>query len=1362
VNSPYNQTLAATGGSTPYTWSLQAGSLPAGLSLAASTGVISGTPTASGTSNFTGKVTDNASATATKALSIVIAAAPAFMYAESPSQSGTMSSTYVNKLSLTWTPGTTDDWVIIASADISGSYCNLDAKVQMTLDGSQQDEQVVTPESYPMNPQYWLPVFMVKKAALTAASHTVNVDFCELKGNETAYIRNVRIVAFPKAALETYYVETSSADQGVNPAYATYATLNFTPTTAGNYLVIYNAEGYAIGSGALKVRAMNGAAQLCEMYEGTNAGSNGVAYYPFTYVDVISFSASAQTLKIDAAEVNDPQASAIRRCRILAIRTDGGAFAGAVSNSSTGASTTTSTSYVEKMTTAWTPAAGSNWLLLTTALANINTKSAGVDVQMQLNNSTTFNNNVKAMYDYNDNQTYINNNLAQIAGMNVVQNVSGTQQVDVDFKTGSSAYTAKIQDVHFVAIPMGSTQVPLSITTASLPADTVGVAYNQTLAATGGSTPYTWSLLSGSLPTGLSLNASTGAITGTPTASGTSSFTAKVTDNAAATASKALSIAVSAAISITTASLPADTVGVAYNQTLTATGGTGALSWSVSAGSLPAGLSLVAGTGAITGTPTTSGTSNFTVTATDTVSATGTKALSIVINAAISITTSSLPGGTVSAAYSQTLSATGGTGALTWSVNAGSLPAGLSLTSGGAISGTPSASGTSNFTVKATDTVTASATKALSIVISAGLSITTSSLPADTVNVAYNQTLAASGGTTPYTWSLQSGSMPTGLSLNASTGAITGTPTAAGTSSFTAKVTDNVSATATKALSIVINAAISVTTVSLPNGQLTAAYSQTLAATGGTGALSWSIQTGSLPAGLSLTAGTGAITGTPTATGTSSFTVLATDTVSATATKALSIIVTAAPLSITTTSLPGGTVNSAYNQTLSATGGVTPYTWSISSGSLPAGLSLVASTGAITGTPSTSGTANFTARVADNASSTATQALSIVVSAAASFQYAESLSQSSTGSTTYVNKVSLTWTPGAADDWVIIASADVSGSYSNLDAKVQMTLDGAQQDEQVITPEGYPMTPQYWLPIFMLKKVTLTAVSHTVNVDFLEMKGNETAYIRNARIVAFPKAALEMYYVETSATDQGVNPTYATYATLNFTPATVGNYLVIYSAEGGSIGSGAWKVRPMNNTTQLCEMYEGTNGGSYGLTYYPFAYADVINFSASAQTLKIDAAEVNDAQGSVIRRCRILAIRTDGGRFANAVTNSSTGLSTTTSTSYVEKMTTSWTPTAGTSWLLLTTALANINTKSAGVDVQMQLNNTTTFNNNVKAMYDYNDNQTYINNNLVEIAGMNVIQNVSGTQQVDVDFRTGNASYTAAIRDVHFVAIPMN
>ncbi len=133
-----------------------------------------------------------------------------------------------------------------------------------------------------------------------------------------------------------------------------------------------------------------------------------------------------------------------------------------------------------------------------------------------------------------------------------------------------------------------------------------------------------------------------------------------------------------AAISVNPASLPNGTVGTAYSQTVTATGGSGSYTYSVSAGALPAGLTLNASSGVISGTPTTAAASSFTVRATDGGGAFGSRAYTVTIAAApIVVNPASLPTATVGTAYSQTVSATGGTGSYTYSVSAGALPAGL-------------------------------------------------------------------------------------------------------------------------------------------------------------------------------------------------------------------------------------------------------------------------------------------------------------------------------------------------------------------------------------------------------------------------------------------------------------------------------------------------------------------------------------------------------------------------------------------------------------------------------------------------------------------------------------------------------------
>ena len=152
---------------------------------------------------------------------------------------------------------------------------------------------------------------------------------------------------------------------------------------------------------------------------------------------------------------------------------------------------------------------------------------------------------------------------------------------------------------------------------------------------------------------------------------------------------------------------------------------------------------------------------------------------------------------------------------------------------------------------------------------------------------------------------------------------------------------------------------------------------------GGITPYTWAISNESLPAGLTLDTSTGVISGTPATPGTAAFTVQATDSENPamTATEPLSITVNPAPLAVTTTSLPGATVGGSYRQTLAASGGIAPYTWSVSSGSLPTGLSLNPSTGVISGTPAVLGTSTFTVTVTDaqTPAMTASQQLSITV-----------------------------------------------------------------------------------------------------------------------------------------------------------------------------------------------------------------------------------------------------------------------------------------------------------------------------------------------------------------------------------------------
>ena len=305
-------------------------------------------------------------------------------------------------------------------------------------------------------------------------------------------------------------------------------------------------------------------------------------------------------------------------------------------------------------------------------------------------------------------------------------------------------------------------------------------------------------------------------------------------------------------LSISSTSLPNGQVGTPYSATLAAAGGRMPYQWSITSGALPAGLTLAAGTGVISGTPTAAGAGSVTVSVKDSSAPpqSSAKSLSITIGAqALAISTTSLPQGTVGTAYSATLMASGGKTPYSWSISSGTLPAGLALApSTGIISGTPTtAAAATSITVQVKDASAASksATLAITIVAGAGqpLAITSTTLPNGQVGKAYSATLAATGGKLPYTWSLTTGTLPAGLTLNASTGMITGAPTVTANGTTLAfKVTD--SSAQTKSASLVLNVSPATLTISIlnqPGGMVVTQTAKLLVTTNDLAGVRWTV-----------------------------------------------------------------------------------------------------------------------------------------------------------------------------------------------------------------------------------------------------------------------------------------------------------------------------------------------------------------------------------------------------------------------------------------------------------------------------------------------------------------------------------------
>lgn len=236
------------------------------------------------------------------------------------------------------------------------------------------------------------------------------------------------------------------------------------------------------------------------------------------------------------------------------------------------------------------------------------------------------------------------------------------------------------------------------------------------------------------------------------------------------------------------------------------------VAWSLSG---PGELTNISTSAVTYGAPTTvSANTSATVTATSVANKNVSTSITITVDAVFEITTFSFPGGTLGVAYAGEVTAGGAATPFTWTITSGSLPSGLTLTTSTStsfvtISGTPTLVGTSTFTLQVTNTGGTSVSQTFSITISPPppLIVVSGSLIDGTVGAAYSDTLQAANGVPPYSWSITSGSLPSGLSLSTA-GVISGTPTTTGTSTFTVKITDSstpTAETATGTLSLTVN-----------------------------------------------------------------------------------------------------------------------------------------------------------------------------------------------------------------------------------------------------------------------------------------------------------------------------------------------------------------------------------------------------------------------------------------------------------------------------------------------------------------------------------------------------------------------------
>ena len=937
----YSQPLSITGGVQPYSISVIIGPLSPGLSLSSS-GVISGTPTAIGTSNFTISVSDAINSQFSRALSITIGAAQ-FAFNQTPLPTGQVGSAY--SATVTAAGGTSPYVITILSGVLPTgiSFSNgvfsgtptISGNFPLTLQARDNTNATVTANfSLVINSTTLVLTTSTLPNAIVNQSYSTTIS---ANGGQQPY--NFSLVA---GQLPTGFGLSSSgslsgiSSTGGNFQFTVRVTDGAGAVTQAQYQLTVSTSNLVFVSTALPN------AQVNQTYNASLSASGGTSPYLFTIIG----GALPQGLTLGATGSISGVPTIAGNYQVTFRVQD------SLQNTAQSTITLVVNAFGFRITTPFLASAQ----LGTPYSGNITAEGGSTPYVFFL----------------------LSGQLPPGLNLNFNGVISGTPTVG-----GNYAFTVRALDSASLSTESNFTlsvnSSGIGLSNPVLPSAPLNQAYSTTLTATGGTAPYTFSVVSGGLPAGINFNQS-GQLSGTPTVSGTFNFAVQVRDNTNATSIFNLSLVVSSSsIAITTVSLPAATVGALYSAPVSVINGVAPFSFTLNGGSLPSGLNL-SSSGTISGTPNVNGNFSFTVRVTDAQSGTATANLSIQVNGSgnLTITTTSLPGAQINQLYNALVNVSGGVLPYVITIIGGQLPPGLSLLSSGAISGTPTLGGNYTFIIRVVDGFGSATQESLSInVNSSGLSITTNAIPNGQLGQFFTTQLAATGGQAPYTWTVVSGTLPVGVTLN-SQGILSGLPSTGGGFEVVIRVTDTSGFTSQKTFNFIVGSTfLSFITSTLPQAFIGQQYSLQLQVSGGAAPYVFSVLSGTLPNGLSLTSG-GLLFGTPTATSFASLTFRVTDATSATAQVSLNLAVGQSTLLFSSNNIPSAAIGQNYNTALVVSGGTTPYTFSVSSGNLPTGI-VLSPAGVLAGTATVAGIYTFTVRVQDSSNAVAFQSFSLNV-----------------------------------------------------------------------------------------------------------------------------------------------------------------------------------------------------------------------------------------------------------------------------------------------------------------------------------------------------------------------------------------------